>query len=400
MSKKTSDNSTQPGRMLLPSLSFSRFAAGIPGIISSLLLIEIGTTFGSSIGITGQISTASSVLRIATALIMGVLSVRYNHKTLLLAGLGLYLISAIGCSFAVNFNMLIIFFMLSGPALAFVNPMTSTIVGEYFPREKRTSALGWLITGMSTSYVIGAQIISRIAGFGGWRLTFLGFMIPVSIIGIVLIAIFVPGGKNTQNEKEHGGSSLAFKAVLFQRSAFSCLLGNVFRGSVLTVIAVYSISFMRQQFSISRSFSSIVLTSIALTFTVGNLLAGRFVKMYGRKSVTSVSVFLAASFTLVFFLSSNMWFAFVLVMVGNFFGGMSASAGQSLNLEQVSEFRGTMMSISTAFNAIGSTLGSGLGGYLLLVFNWGTLGIVFGLFGIIGALIVYFFASDQIMKNN
>ena len=294
MSKKTIDSSPLLGRMVLPTLSFSRFVAGIPGIITSLLLIEIGNTFGSAIGITGQISTASSILRIAMALIMGVLSVRYNHKTLLMAGLALYLISAIGCSFAINFNMLILFFMLSGPALAFVGPMTSTIVGEYFPEEERTTAIGWLITGLSISYVIGAQIISIITGFGGWRLAFLGFMIPISILGIVLTAFFIPGGKTPQKKQGQGNSSDAFKAVLFQRSSASCLIGSIFRSSVLTIIAIYSISFMRQQFSISRSFSSIVLTSIALTFMFGNLLAGRLVRRYGRKMVTSMSLVIGA----------------------------------------------------------------------------------------------------------
>jgi DHA1 family inner membrane transport protein len=399
MSKKTTESSPLPGRMVLPTLSFSRFVTGIPGIISSLLLIEIGTTFGSSIGITGQITTASSILRIAAALVMGALSVRYSHKSLLMAGLVLYLVSAIGCGFAVNFNMLILFFMLVGPALAIVNPMTSTIVGEYFPEEKRTTSLGWLMTGMSTSYVVGAQIITRIAGMGGWRLTFLGFMIPISVLGIVLAAFFIPAGKTPLNKKRQGNSSEAFKKVLFHRSATICLLGNVFRGSVLTVIAIYSVSFMRQQFSISRNFSSIVLTSIALTFTFGNLIAGRLVGRYGRKKITSISLALGSAFTLVFYMSQSMWLAFSLVMIGNFFGGMSASAGESLNLEQVSDYRGTMMSLSVAFSGVGSTLGAGLGGYLLLVSPWGALGIVFGLMGIIGAIIIHHFATDPIKGN-
>jgi MFS family permease len=152
---------------------------------------------------------------------------------------------------------------------------------------------------------------------------------------------------------------------------------------------------MRQRFLISRDFSSIVLTTIALTYTFGNLIAGRFVERYGRKKITSISLALGALFVLVFYMSSSMWLAFSLVMIGNFFGGMSSSAGQSLNLEQVPEFRGTMMSISSAFEAVGSALGAGFGGYLLLVTNWRSLGIVYGLMGIIGAMILYFFASDQ-----
>lgn len=271
MSGETIQSSPQTGRMVLPSLFFSRFVTGIPGIISGLLLIEIGNTFGSSIGVTGQITTASSILRVAAALIMGVLSVRYSHKSLMMIGLVLYLISAIGSSFAVNFNMLILFFTLTGPALAIINPMTSTIVGENFPKEKRTTSIGWLIAGASTSYVVGAQIISRIVGIGGWRLTFLGFMFPVSIIGLVLTGFFIPEGKATQNKRGQGISSEAFKAVLFQRSAASCLLGTMFRMSAFTVIGSYAVSFLRQQFSISRDFASIVMTIMALSYTVAVL---------------------------------------------------------------------------------------------------------------------------------
>jgi DHA1 family inner membrane transport protein len=172
----------QSGRMMLPALFFSRFITGIPGIISTLLLIEIGNSFGSSIGITGQISTASSILRFVVALIMGFLSVRYSHKTLLIGGLTLYVISALGCCVSVNLGMLMLSFTLTGAAFAIINPMTSTIVGENIPKEKRTTAMGWLIAGASTSYLLGTLIVSRIAGIGGWRLTFQSFMIPISIL--------------------------------------------------------------------------------------------------------------------------------------------------------------------------------------------------------------------------
>jgi DHA1 family inner membrane transport protein len=290
------ENPPQTGRMVLPTLFMSRFVTGIPGIISGLLLIEIGATFGSSVGITGQISTASSIIRVVAALIMGVLSVRYSYKSLLIAGLLLYLVAAAGSGFAVNFGMLILFFMLNGPAFAIVNPMTNTIVGEYFPKEKRTSIIGWLIAGATLSYVVGAQIIARIAGVGGWRCAFLGFFLPISIVGIVLTTLLIPKRETIQRNRSRRVSSEAFKSVLLHKSAVSCLLVTMFRMSVDMIISLYAVSFLRQQFLISRNFSSTVMTIIALSYTAGSLIAGRFVNMFGRKNVSSVTLVIGAAF--------------------------------------------------------------------------------------------------------
>ena len=392
-------NVPQSGRMMVPTLFFSRFVTGIPGIISTLLLIEIGKSFGSSIGITGQITTASSILRFVVALIVGLLSVRYSHKSLLMGGLALYIISGLGCCYSINLGMLMLSFTLTGAAFAIINPMTSTIVGENIPKEKRTTSMGWLIAGASASYLVGAQIVSRIAGIGGWRLTFQGFMIPISIIGIILTYFFIPKEKSTQNKRNYRMSSEPFRAVLFQRSAISCLFGTLFRMSAFTAILSYAVSFFRQQFLISRDFSSIVLTVMALTYTAGSLIAGRLVNNFGRKMVASFTLGIGSAFIIVFMSSSTLWMSFILVIVSLFFIGMSVSAGQSLNLEQVPEFRGTMMSLTSAFGGVGSALGAGLGGYLLLVINWSMMAIVLGLSGIIGATIMYLFAIDPLFRK-
>ena len=71
------------GKLLLPALTISRIAPQARGLLTSLLLLEIGQTYGTSIGITNQIKTANSFLAIFSALAMGILSVKTpNHRTL------------------------------------------------------------------------------------------------------------------------------------------------------------------------------------------------------------------------------------------------------------------------------------------------------------------------------
>jgi hypothetical protein len=58
-----------PGKLVLPSLAIAGAPMEPPGILTNLLLIEIGLTFGCPIGLAGQIKTTSSTVGIIMALI-------------------------------------------------------------------------------------------------------------------------------------------------------------------------------------------------------------------------------------------------------------------------------------------------------------------------------------------
>jgi len=81
---------------MVPSLTLAVFATQPCETILSLLLIDIAETFKAEIGVMGQIRTTSGLLTLVTALIIGVLSMRINHKTLLVTGLGFFVASGIG----------------------------------------------------------------------------------------------------------------------------------------------------------------------------------------------------------------------------------------------------------------------------------------------------------------
>ena len=52
------------------------------------------------------------------------------------------------------------------------------------------------------------------------------------------------------------------------------------------------------------------------------------------------------------------------------------------------------MSLNAAFYALGSALGSGVGGLVLLHYDWGAVGIVLGAIGQVGAMIIQLMAVD------
>jgi len=85
-------------RLVLPTLILSISSIDPPSLIIGMSLIEIASSFGVSVGLAAQIRSITSIMVIAVASAMGVLSVRYSYKNLLLTGLLINLISAICCS--------------------------------------------------------------------------------------------------------------------------------------------------------------------------------------------------------------------------------------------------------------------------------------------------------------
>jgi predicted MFS family arabinose efflux permease len=76
--------------------------------------------------------------------------------------------------------------------------------------------------------------------------------------------------------------------------------------------------------------------------------------------------------------------------------GFMMSSMTGLNIEQVPEYRSSMMSLSVASQRIGGTLGTGLGGLILLLHGYGALGSILGLLGLLSAIVYYLFVEDPI----
>jgi len=383
------------GKLILLSLVISRFAIEGPGILTGLLLIDVGLTFGYSVGVVGQIRTTSSIVAVFFALLMGILSVRFKHKLLLMMGLLLVSISALACSFAPSFDVMLLSYSISGLGIAMVGPMTFALVGEYFALEMRPNAIGWIMTGAAISYLVGSPVIGLLGVFGGWRLAFLVYVLPVPLLTLLLAAKSLPIIVHRPQVATSRGSYFeGFKEVILNRSADACLIGSALLMATYQAVLVYSASFYRQRFLASTGLASIFVLSGALFFTLGAVVSGRFVKRIGTKPLTVLASFLGGVFILSFASLSNLYLSLAARFLGDLFIGMTSTASISLSLEQTPEFRGTMMSLTTAAGSMGSTLGAGVGGLALLMLDYEGMALTLGVMGITAATIFQLLAID------
>jgi len=380
------------GKLVLPSLVLSISATQPSVFIAMLLLIDIGLSFNTPVGITGQITTSAYVLGVVMAILMSVLSVRFKHKSLLVAGLALYSVSALGCFSAFSFSMMLVAFALTGIGSALVGPMRSTLAADLYAFDQRPRVIGWTVAGGSVAALIGSPLVSYLASVGGWRLPFIALMFPISLVALVLAYVGIPFGSTKEELKVKYLDG--FKSIFSNKSAVTCLVGTALAAAAWNGSLTYSMSFYRQQFGLETTWVSLLLSVMALSYTVGAVWSGPLVNRFGRKRFTEYSVLFLALTTIAYLNIGQLWFSSPVACVSCIVAGFTDSSLVSLNLEQTPDNRGSMMSLSQATYMLGSTMGTGLGGLILLMFTYRAVGLAYGVLGLLASALYYLFSRE------
>jgi predicted MFS family arabinose efflux permease len=375
------------------TLVLSALTSMISLLISGLLLIDIGETFNVTVAIAGQIRTISSIIAIIFALLTSILSLKYDHKHLIQIGLLAYGISAIGCFLAPNFMIMAASFSLTGIGYALTTTMALTLATKLFPVNQRGEIIGWIIAGMSGSYLIGAFIVPYLQSIGGWRTTFIGYMLPSSTIALILSHFYIPSDIFISSSSQ---SSLkdSFQNIFSNKSAFLSLVGLLLAMSTAGAVNTYFSSFFREWFKISISEVAVLILFTSSLYTLGSLVCGRLVNRVGRKHLTVLTIFFSGVVSMMFARIPNLWISGVVLCFGALLFGMMDTASTSLIIEQLPLYAGVMMSLSRAVTQFGFSVGAGLGGVFLLQSGYQYMFLIFGAFSIFSVIVFNFFTVD------
>lgn len=381
-------------RFTVFALGLSRYAPRGATLVAGVLLIEIGRSFGVPVGVANQLNTTRSLLSLLTALAMGVLSIRFGMGFLLLTGLGLALLSTVGCWLSPTFQLLFLLYSLNGIAFSLIYPMTTALVGELYPEEGRADAFSVIFAVPPIITVFGSPFIAYI---GDWRRALLLFAIPIAAVSFVLARVGIP----VHSARGKGVDLVsAFRSIVANRSALSCLTSSLLNMVTWQIIGVLSISFLREHHSLSKGVTSLVYSGFAVAVFVGALLGGRVVKRFGRKPSTVYLTLARGLFAVLFVLVPDAYASVAVGLLTAFVWGLGQPAEGSLTVDQIPELRGSVMSLSSASGNLGAMVGAALAGYLLLSFGWVPAGVVLGAAGILAGVVLQVFARDPLRPGS
>lgn len=209
----------------------------IESLTGVFLLDVTATFFGSpnptSIATTAQLVAISSVVSVIFGFMLGALSVRFNHKKLLLLGVFGVALGTAGCFLAPNFSFMQVFFSIEGIGTATVSAMSFALVGKFLPLRRRPKAIGWILAGSPVVGLSSALVINLFfSGTESWRPFLLWFALPLSLISFVAVFFVIPSApqKSKTIARQYFSS---YKQVFLNRSAAACLIGTMFRMAAL-----------------------------------------------------------------------------------------------------------------------------------------------------------------------
>jgi len=389
------------GRRFVSSLALVFFGTSMIDVLASLFLVDIAKAFlGSSdlvsVAIASQIVTISSVAAVVFGVFTGFLSVKFQHKTLLLFGAVCIVIGALGCFFAPSLLVMEIFYPLDGVGTIIVGSMAFTLIGESLPLEKRAKSIGFVTGAGIFSSAVGFAFAGYIAALGGWRSYLLWYVLPISLAAMVLVYTVIPSAKNKKQAPTNGRIFLgSFKEVLLNKSAAACLFGSM----LITAAGIWSFfaaTFWRKQFLMPVQTVGLITLAIVLVYAAGSIFGGRIVDRSGRKRLVVISWAARGVLIAAIVFMPTFWTALLMSCLATFIGGIAVTSAHSLNLEQAPNSRGTMMSLGGVFASVGASLGVAVGGLALGTFGFELLGVTFGAFGVASAMVILLFAKDPI----
>ncbi len=373
-------------RLLLLVLGLSALSAYLVTVAFQVLMIDVAASFQVQVGTAGMAASVGSISGITFGLLLAVVSMRYNHKLLLLGGLACTILGALGYYFAPTFPLLLASNIGVGAGIAIVSAMAYSIIGDFYPLEKRGKAVGVIVAFTTLAFVIGSPATGLLAAYLDWRTVTIALTLPVALTSLVSAAFVIPKRQQSKAVIEKKQFWLGCKQAFTCVSAVAALSVTVFLCTE-GAIGYYSVSFFRDQFDLSVGWGSSFILFGSLAGAVGGAIAGLLVNRVGRKNLGTITFVLASMLTLVFTFMPTVELSGAAGILRFWFAAMASTAGGSLILEQLPKFRSTMMSLNAAFMNIGILLASLLGGLMLNSYGYQAVGLALGSLGLVGVAI-------------
>lgn len=167
----------------------------------------------------------------------GQISGKFGVKKSLLAGIMVFLIGSIGACLSFSTESFLVFRIMQGAGVAFLNVSAMAMVVHAVSPKNRGKALGFTVTGVYLATSLSPVICGFLVHNLGWRSMFY-FVIPFLVMCIILMFAKIPKEwKTYQDDRiDKVGSMLYGIGILFFIYGFTSLITTT--GKLLTVLGI------------------------------------------------------------------------------------------------------------------------------------------------------------------
>ena len=274
---------------------------------------------------------AFAVLNVGLGLLVARLAERRRRMTLITIGAVLWSIATAACGLVNNFAQLVLARISVGVGEAVGLPSSSSIISDYFPKEKRTTAMSVLFLAPPIGAFIGFVVGGMIAQEYGWRATFWVAAIPGIILAIAATLTIREPQRGRFDELGDQINEVPSFAAVFRRMWERHSLRHILAGSVVASMVGFGVNaflaaFLMRRFGFSLAEAGLTSGFIgALPASVSVYAAGWLADRIGRRDARSygfipgISLLLSAPLYILAVTRTNPVHAVVLLGVATLF---------------------------------------------------------------------------------
>lgn len=343
-------------------------------IVVSALVEPLKAEFDLNDAQIGLLGFAYSALNIVIGVYIARIAERRHRLTLTVIGTLLWSAAATGSGYVQTWTQLLLARIAVGIGEAVGLPANQSIVADYFPPQRRSSAMSILLLAAPLGALIGLAGGGYVAQVWGWRWAFIVTGLPG--IALALIAwLFVAEPPRGAHDPVSDGSVPSLRAVM-RRFIELPSLRHLVLGSALASLVGYGLiaflsALLTRRFALPVGEAGLTTAAIsalpaAISVAAGGLIADRIAVRWpaAHAVVPAVSLMLAGPLFALAMVSSQWWLFVGLVLLSSLlqFTFIGVTTGSMHNMMHP-RMRATANALTNIFGGIVGGLGPVLVGW-------------------------------------
>lgn len=330
-------------------------------------------TIGSELGVADAnrrqfVLTAFLIGLGVGSLVHGPLSDRYGRRPILLVSLAAYVIFAIGCGFAPDFELLLALRFMLGFFAAAMGVLTISVVRDRYSGDDMAQLLSTIFIVFMIVPVIAPSVGQFILLFAEWRWIFLVLAI-MGLVMLVWVWMRLPETMNPDNAVplQAGRLMREWGQIATHRSATPYMLASAMAQGGLFGYLNSGPQIFKDIFN-AESFFPTAFAIVAITMAGTNYLNSRIVRRFGARRVSQTALFLYIFFAVLQVAAalvapqSMVLFLFTLALNMSMIGLIGSNFG-SIAMEPFGHVAGSASSFGSAVRTLVAAAVGGFIGY-------------------------------------
>jgi len=323
---------------------------------------------------------------------------RYGHTAFVIVGLSTFVLGNLLSAIAPGFPALLAFQALVGLGYAVFSFSASAVVGDVFAYETRARAMGIVRVAVSVAALAGVPAAAAIADCATARGSFGtvgGLGLAVLAVALVLLPNLFREEAKTQPTEAKAELLQAAMGIVRQRSAMIGLLAILAWAMIPTGLFIYLAAWLEQTFQLTETQVGLAFSMAGVGALIGNALTATWADRLGKKRSAVIGLLVLSVTAMI--LPRSPILAGVLVGLVVFFAALefSFASFSTLMTELTPAGRGTLMSLVSLANGIGTGAVPLVMRSLLESEDYATVTLVLGAVGLSTAVIVGLFVTEQ-----